>query len=140
MDEYRDLLVKKALEARENAYSPYSRYCVGAAVMGEDGRVYTGCNVENASYGMTMCAERVALFKMISEGCRRFTAIAVATEDDGADGVPCLACRQVMSELRAPCEIPVYDCDPSGKVFRHTLDELAPMPFTLPVTEEEADE
>jgi cytidine deaminase len=108
--------------------------------MGENGTVYTGCNVENASYGMTVCAERVALFKMISEGCRKFTAIAVATADDGTDGVPCLACRQVMSEFRAEGEVPVYDCDPSGRVFRHTLDELAPMPFTLSAAEEDDDE
>ena len=140
MDEFRDLLVKNALEVRSKAYSPYSGYSVGAAVMGENGTVYTGCNVENASYGMTVCAERVALFKMISEGCRKFTAIAVATADDGTDGVPCLACRQVMSEFRAEGEVPVYDCDPSGRVFRHTLDELAPMPFTLSAAEEDEDE
>ena len=140
MGDIKELLVSKALEARKNAYCPYSRYSVGAAVMGEDGMVYTGCNVENASYGLTVCAERAALFKMVSEGCRRFTAIAVATADDGTDGVPCMACRQVMCELRAGGEIPVYDCDPSGRVCTHTLDELAPMPFTLAVPEEEADE
>ena len=72
----KEKLIALAWEARGKAYCPYSQFMVGAAVLGEDGRVYTGCNIENASYGMTVCAERTAIFKMVSEGCRKFTALA----------------------------------------------------------------
>ena len=75
----REQLVQAAREARENAYCPYSQYMVGAAVLGEDGNIYTGCNIENASYGMTVCGERTAIFKMVSEGCRKFVALAVVS-------------------------------------------------------------
>ena len=134
MEINREELIKRALEARQNAYCPYSHYMVGAALLGEDGKIYTGCNVENGSYGLTICAERCAMFKMVSEGCKKFLAIAVATGDDGTDGVPCMACRQVMCELCAHPDVPIYDCDPSGRVFDHTLREMAPYGF-LNITE-----
>ena len=78
----KELLIEKAREAREKAYCPYSKYMVGAAVLGENGKVYTGCNIENVSYGATVCAERTAIFTMVADGCRRFTALAVVGAGD----------------------------------------------------------
>ena len=103
---------------------------VGAAVLGEDGRVYTGCNIENASYGMTVCAERTAIFKMVSEGCRKFTALAVVGGGDG-DSAPCLACRQVMTEFCENWQTPVYVSGPSGTIYTHTMEEICPLPFVM---------
>lgn len=91
-------LIKAALEARENAYVPYSGFKVGAAVQGMSGQVYTGCNIENASYGLSNCAERTAIFKAISEGEKKLAAIAVAADTPGPVS-PCGACRQVMAEF-----------------------------------------
>ncbi len=122
-------LIAAGWAAREKAYCPYSHYMVGAAVLGTDGKVSTGCNIENASYGLTVCAERTALFKMVSEGCRTFTAIAVCTGDAGKEGPPCLACRQVMTEFCEDLDVMVYDCSPDGSVWEHTLREIAPLPF-----------
>lgn len=87
-----------AMEARTHAHAPYSNFKVGAALESEDGRIFTGCNIENASYGLTMCAERVAMFKAISEGARRFRAIAVVT-GSAALTPPCGACRQILWEF-----------------------------------------
>ncbi|MBR2999491.1 MAG: cytidine deaminase [Oscillospiraceae bacterium] len=123
-------LIAKAWEAREKAYCPYSQFMVGAAVLGEDGKVYTGCNIENASYGMTVCAERTAIFKMVSEGCRKFTALAVVGGGDG-DSAPCLACRQVMTEFCADWKTPVYVSGPSGVIYTHPMDEICPLPFVM---------
>ena len=95
-------LINKAKEAAQNAYCPYSRYHVGAALLGESGKIYTGCNVENASYSLTVCAERTAIFKAVSEGNKNFSAIAVAGSADGdfsRNCTPCGACLQVMSEF-----------------------------------------
>jgi cytidine deaminase len=92
-------LVRRAAEARKRAYAPYSHYKVGAAVLGRSGRVYTGCNVENASYGLAICAERNAIFKGVSEGEKEFLAIAVVTSNGGS---PCGACRQVEYEFMRP--------------------------------------
>lgn len=122
-------LIAKAWEAREKAYCPYSQFMVGAAVLGEDGKVYTGCNIENASYGMTVCAERTAIFKMVSEGCRKFTALAVVGGGDG-DSAPCLACRQVMTEFCLDFDVPVIDASPQA-VWEHTMKELCPLPFVM---------
>lgn len=91
-------LIKAAHEARERAYVPYSRFPVGAALLTEEGKLYTGCNIENASFGMTNCAERTAFFKAISEGHMKFSVIAVVADTDGPCS-PCGACRQVMSEF-----------------------------------------
>ena len=123
-------LIAKAWEAREKAYCPYSQFMVGAAVLGEDGKVYTGCNIENASYGMTVCAERTAIFTMVSEGCRKFTALAVVGGGDG-DSAPCLACRQVMTEFCADWKTPVYVSGPSGVIYTHPMDEICPLPFVM---------
>jgi cytidine deaminase len=118
-------LIAKAMKARKKAYAPYSHFTVGAALLARSGRVYTGCNVENASYGLSVCAERVAVFKAVSEGEREFEAIAVVTEK----GVtPCGACRQVLMEFGNDVEVIVADEAGVYRVF--TLRELLPEAFT----------
>jgi cytidine deaminase len=126
----KELLWQCARDMRDRAHAPYSRYRVGAAVLTEDGSVIGGCNVESASYGLTCCAERVALFRAIAEGHRRFTALAVATEDGSA---PCGACRQVIHELCG--EIPVFILDAQGHCRETTSTELLPDAFGLSHTE-----
>ena len=121
-------LINRALEAREKAYAPYSHFKVGAAVLGEDGKIYTGCNIENASYGMTVCAERVAIFNMVSSGCRKFKALAVVGGGK-EDSAPCLACRQVMTEFCESFDTPVYCNGPEDVIFEHTMREICPYPF-----------
>lgn len=96
-----EVLVAKAWHARERAYAPYSQFAVGAALLSADGRVFTGCNVENLSYGLTICAERVALTSAIAAGAREFTMIAVVA-DTKVPISPCGACRQVMAEFQVP--------------------------------------
>ena len=107
-------LVAAAQSAREQAYAPYSNYAVGAALLTQDGEIISGCNVENASYGGTICAERVALTAAVAQGKREFSAIAVVTVDGAS---PCGLCRQVMIELGA--EMDVYISDETGN-FRST--------------------
>ena len=94
-------LMDCAIKARENAYSPYSHFAVGAALLCEDGTLYEGCNIENASYGLTNCAERTAIFKAVSEGHIKFKALAVVADTEGPCA-PCGACRQVISEFEIP--------------------------------------
>ncbi|MDT8901942.1 cytidine deaminase [Anaeroselena agilis] len=118
-------LINAALDARDRAYAPYSRFAVGAAVLGESGRVYSGSNVENASYGLTMCAERVAIFKAISEGEKRLAALAVAA-DTALPASPCGACRQVMAEFGIN---KVIMCNTRGEKRTVTLAELLPHAF-----------
>ena len=119
-------LIGKAVEAKGKAYAPYSGFKVGAALLSRDGRVFTGCNVENASYGLTVCAERVALFKAVSEGAREFEAIAIACGKGPC--APCGACRQVLFEF-AP-DLTVIMTDAEGKEVRVTrLSELLPEGF-----------
>lgn len=91
-------LLERAREAREHAYAPYSRFPVGAALLAEDGRIFTGVNVENASYGLTTCAERTAVTKAISEGARSFRAVAVVGPEDDLACTPCGSCRQILHE------------------------------------------
>ena len=123
----RDALVKAACVARKNAYVPYSNYAVGAAIMTDDGRVFTGVNVENASYGGTICAERTAVFKAVSEGARRIIAIAVCTENGVA---PCGLCRQVLAEFAVPEQDPlVWMADEQGNIRETTLFALLPDSF-----------
>jgi cytidine deaminase len=122
--DYEDLIAK-AIEAREKAHAPYSHFAVGAALLARSGRIYTGCNVENASYGLSVCAERVAVFKAVSEGERDFEAIAVVTEN----GVtPCGACRQVLMEFGEDIQVIVADGTGGYRVFG--LQELLPEAFT----------
>ncbi len=119
-------LIRKANEAREQAYAPYSRYQVGAAVLTADGQVFTGCNIENAAYPSSLCAERVAIFKAVSEGHRQLRAIAVVTSNGGS---PCGGCRQVMREFGGK-QLIVLIADGSGTLLEEfTLDELLPRSF-----------
>ena len=120
-----EILVNRALDARERAYAPYSGYGVGSALLAADGTVYIGCNVENASYPATICAERVALTSAVVAGQRDFVAIAVATRDGGT---PCGICRQVMAELGA--EMTVYIADADGKFRTTSVQALLPDAFT----------
>ena len=99
-------LLALAAQARQRAYAPYSHYAVGAALLAASGRAYTGCNVENAVYSLTLCAERVALFKAVSEGEHRFVAIAVVTANGGT---PCGSCRQVLAEFGPDMRVLVAD-------------------------------
>lgn len=120
-----DELIVSATAARERAYAPYSHFKVGAALLGKSGRVYMGCNVENAAYGPSMCAERTAVSKAVSEGEREFDAIAVVTKN----GVfPCDTCRQVMIEF-AP-DMTVIISDTHGNVHVTTIRDLLPEGFT----------
>jgi cytidine deaminase len=119
-DDAFEVLLKEAAVAREHAYAPYSRYPVGAAVLGKSGRLYVGCNVENASYGLTICAERAAIFKAVSEGERELKALAVVTSNGGT---PCGACRQVFFEF-AERGSQVVVADTGGRVRVFTIGEL----------------
>lgn len=122
-----DQLIEQSKLAREMAYVPYSKFKVGAALLAEDGTVYRGCNIENAGYSMTNCAERTAFFKAVSEGVRDFKAIAVVADTPGPCS-PCGACRQVMSEFCAP-DMPVYLTNMNGDVQQTTVAELIPGAF-----------
>jgi cytidine deaminase len=124
-EEVAQTLVRQAIEARQRAYVPYSSFPVGASLLTRSGKIFTGCNVENASYGLTVCAERVAIWKAISEGETEFEALAVATNIGGS---PCGACRQVMAEF-AP-DMPVLITDLSGQATESTVADLLPLAFT----------
>ena len=121
-----DPLQAAALAARENAHAPYSKFRVGAALEDSSGRVHTGCNVENATYGLTLCAERVAVFKAISEGARDFRRIAVAADTETLTP-PCGACRQILWEFCGDIEIVLVN--PRGKNETLRLKELIPRAF-----------
>lgn len=119
-------LIDLANEARRRAYAPYSNYRVGAALRTKTGRVFTGVNVENAAYPTSMCAERVAVFKAISEGEHEFEVLALVTDNSGS---PCGACRQVLSEFGLDTTILIADGE--GKLAKQTtVEELLPMAFT----------
>lgn len=123
-----ETLLAAARAAAQNAHAPYSRFTVGAALLGEDGHIYAGCNVENASYGLTVCAERNALFRAVAEGCRAFRALALATP---VPATPCGACRQVLSEL-CPPSMPIHmaTLNPADPIRTLTLGDLLPHAFT----------
>lgn len=126
-------LIIEAAQVREYAYAPYSKYKVGAALLGISGRVYTGCNVENGVYPLGICAERAAVAKAVSEGERQFEAIAVVTEDGGT---PCGACRQVLSEFGL--DIRVIVASTAGDIRIFTVRELLPEAFTLTLRDDGA--
>jgi cytidine deaminase len=121
-----ETLMREAVKARDASYSPYSRFAVGAALLGVSGRVYHGCNVENASFGLTCCAERTALFKAVSEGEQDFLAMAV-TARTGHGAPPCGACRQVLAEFSP--SMWVYWRDTRGRVLKKRLTALLPDMF-----------
>ncbi len=121
----KDELVARATQAREWAYVPYSHYQVGAALLAASGKIYDGVNVENAAYPVTICAERTAVFKAVSEGEREFTAIAVVTENGGT---PCGSCRQVLAEFGS--DIQVFIADTTGRIHSETtVADLLPGAF-----------
>lgn len=119
-------LMDCAIKARENAYSPYSHFAVGAALLCEDGTLYEGCNIENASYGLTNCAERTAIFKAVSEGHIKFKALAVVADTEGPCA-PCGACRQVMVEFKIPL---IIMGNLMGDIKIVSIEELLPFSFS----------
>jgi len=121
-----DDLIAKATAARDKALAPYSNFKVGAALRMKDGRIYTGCNIENVSYGLSICAERVALWKALSEGALDFSEIAIVTDADVLTS-PCGACRQLLWEYCG--NIPVHLHSLKGPREEHSLAELFPFPF-----------
>lgn len=124
-------LVAAAKTARKRAHAPYSKYLVGAAVLSDDGRIFGGCNVENATYGATICAERTAVVKMVSEGAKRLVAVVVVTEGE-SPASPCGVCRQVLCEVADDVPVRMVALDPKGRVRatrETTLDALLPDAF-----------
>ncbi|MCS7193112.1 MAG: cytidine deaminase [Armatimonadetes bacterium] len=120
-----DALIAAAQQVRKKAYAPYSQFQVGAALLGKSGRIYVGCNVENASYGLTICAERNAVFSAVAEGEREFIALAVAGKDEQV--FPCGACRQVLAEF---CnDLPIRIVGEDGSQTETSLGELLPKAF-----------
>lgn len=124
----KNMLIEKAIEARSKAYVPYSKFQVGAAVLTSNDHVFLGCNVENASYGLTNCAERTAIFKAVSEGDTEIKAIAVVGDTEGPIS-PCGACRQVIAEF-ATDETKIYLANLNGVVTESTISEILPGYFS----------
>lgn len=121
-------LMELAVQARERAYVPYSQFKVGAALLDAQGRIYLGCNIENAAFSPTNCAERTAIFKAVSEGVREFKALAVVADTE-EPVTPCGVCRQVMAEFFDP-QMPIYLGNLRGDVLKTSLAELLPASFT----------
>lgn len=124
-------LLGRALEIRERAYAPYSKYSVGAAILSGEDQIFCGCNIENASFGLTVCAERNAVAAMIAAGFTEIKAIAIALQGPGS---PCGACRQVLSEFGRQFPVLIVDVGQSEIVQRLNFDELFPVAFQLPDT------
>ena len=127
--EIKERLINLAIEARKHSYSPYSKYPVGAAVLAESGRTYTGCNIENSSFGLTNCAERTAIFKAVSDGEKKILAIAIAAKSS----TPCGACRQVMTEF-ASASMPIFlvnmdEEKGTNEIIETPLGDLLPLSF-----------
>lgn len=123
------ILIEEAKKARAYAYAPYSKFQVGAALLAKDGSIFRGCNVENASYGLTNCAERTAFFKAISQGVTTFEAIVIIADTEDPIS-PCGACRQVLSEF-CSADMPVYLTNLKGDMAKTTVGQLLPGAFTL---------
>lgn len=124
--EYKEL-AQAAHKAKLNAYSPYSKFRVGAAILTATGEIFTGCNIENSSYGLTICAERVAVFNAVSSGASKFMAIAVVSDDYGYTP-PCGACRQVLSDLAGDIDFVMIDSKERSKILK--LNSLLPLAFS----------
>lgn len=126
-------LIAEAKKAREHAYVPYSHHSVGAALLTKDGKIYHGCNIENAAYGPTNCAERTAFFKAVYEGEREFAKIAIVGGMEGTDGnatcAPCGVCRQVMMEFCDPETFQIVLTNGEEELYEFTLKELFPLGF-----------
>ncbi|MEO0198625.1 MAG: cytidine deaminase [candidate division WOR-3 bacterium] len=119
-------LLKEAERVLSNAYSPYSGYRVAAAVLSKDGRIFTGVNIENSSYGLTICAERVAIFNAVSAGCKNLSMIAIVSDNPDIPPYPCGACRQVMAEFNKDIKIVIKK---SEKIIELSLTDLLPYSF-----------
>ena len=119
-------VINKAIEAMENAYAPYSKFKVGAALLTKSGKIYTGCNIENSSYGASVCAERVAIFKAVSEGEHDFELLVVATKTE-EPSPPCGICRQVISEFSN--DLPIMLVNDKGSIIETNINKLLPFPF-----------
>lgn len=126
-------LIEEAKKAREKAVATFSNYKVGAALRTTSGKIFHGCNVENATYGLTVCAERVALLSAIAQGERKFSAIAVVTQSD-KPGTPCGPCRQLMWEFCGDIDVTTANLD--GKTVEYKLSQLFPFPFDIKNLEE----
>ena len=128
-----EALADAAVGAKKHSYSPYSHFKVGAAVLTEDGQIYTGTKIENSSYGLTICAERNAIFKAVCDGHRRFAALALCTDEVSSDfGTPCGACRQVMTEfMEQDMPMLMISAPKKGerKIFKKKLKDFMPYPF-----------
>ena len=120
------LLVERAWAARTQSYAPYSKFAVGAALLAESGDVYSGCNVENVSLGLTICAERSAIVAAVQAGCRKFSGIAIVADTD-SPVVPCGACRQFLAEFEP--SLPIHTVGRGGQSRSWLLSELLPLPF-----------
>lgn len=125
-------LVQKAFEMRKYSYTPYSHFRVGAALLGKNGHIYTGCNIENAAYPVSVCAERTAIFKAVSEGIYDFAAIAIVGGEENAESLelcpPCGSCRQVMREFCAP-DFEIILARSTEDIYTYTLEQLLPESF-----------
>ncbi|XP_046461074.1 cytidine deaminase-like [Daphnia pulex] len=121
-------IINKAKAVREKAYCPYSKFAVGAALLCDDGAIIDGCNVENVSYGLTICAERSAICKAMSEGQKVFKSIAICAEMKDTFVGPCGACRQVLAEFNV--NLDVYLCKPNNEILKTSMAKLLPLSFT----------
>lgn len=119
-------LKQAALEARQRAHAPFSEFLVGAAIQAQDGRIFGGCNIENSSYGLTMCAERTAIFRAVAEGAKRFTRIAIVADTEKLTP-PCGACRQVLWDLSGDLEVILFNLGGASETLR--LRDLLPRAF-----------
>ncbi|MDG5786552.1 cytidine deaminase [Evansella sp. AB-P1] len=124
----KDVLISEAKKAMEKAYVPYSSFPVGAALLAENGKIFHGCNIENASYGLCNCAERTAIFKAVSDGVRSFKGMAIVADTEGPVS-PCGACRQVISEM-LPHSAKIILTNLKGDVAEWTVEELLPGAFS----------